>query len=89
MYVVYDTEGVSVSPVYGVFTTLEKANEAIEILVEETVETILSIPFAESGVTEADRDWLIKDTKNSFAIQVLHNGINKIHCYSDIESSLV
>lgn len=89
LYVVYDIDGVSSTPVYGVFTSRRKAFEAIDEIVLKCVNDMLADDPKETGLTEEDRYWLIKDTKSSFAVQVLHNGIDAIHYNCDIESPLV
>ena len=78
LYVVYDADLASECPVYGVFTSLDRAEEAIEQLVAKEVDAILAAPAKETGVTEDDREWLLKDTKRSFAIQILEQGINAL-----------
>ena len=37
LYIVYDYDGVNTTPVYGVFTSMEKAIEACKDLVEDMV----------------------------------------------------
>ena len=86
LYVVYDSEGANEPPCYGVFISRRDAIEAIDKLTHDFVEEILAAPVEETGVTENDRDWLIKDTRKSFAIQILHNGIDSLHYQCDIES---
>lgn len=89
LWVVYDFDGASSNPVYGVFTSRTKAFEAIEEITMRCVEDMLADDPKETGLSEDDRSWLIKDTKRSFAVQVLHNGIDTIHYSCDIESPLV
>ena len=89
LYVVYNTNGVESTPVYGVFTSRRKAFEAIDEIVLKCVNDMLADDPKETGLSEDDRSWLIKDTKSSFAVQVLHNGIDAIHYSCDIENPLV
>ena len=89
LWVVYDIEGASSYPIYGVFTSRRKAFEAIEEITMRCVEDMLADDPKETGISEDNRSWLIKDTKRSFAVQVLHNGIDTIHYSCDIESPLV
>lgn len=89
LYVVYDADGASSNPVYGVFTSRAAAFQAIDEIVLRCVNDMLADDPKETGLTEYDRSWLIKDTKSAFAVQVLHNGIDKIHYSCDIESPLV
>lgn len=89
LWVVYDIDGASSNPVFGVFTSRRKAFEAIEEITMRCVEDMLADDPKETGLSEDDRSWLIKDTKRSFAVQVLHNGIDTIHYSCDIESPLV
>lgn len=77
IFVVYDVSN-SVSPVCGVFTTRQKANSAIDKMVIEFVDKCLAEPREETGLTEDDREWLIKDTYKSFEIQVINEGLNEI-----------
>lgn len=86
LYIVYDSEGVHNPPCYGVFSSYEEAKKIIDKLTEDYVEEILAAPAKETGVTEDDREWLIKNTRKSFAIQILHNGIDAIHYHCNIES---
>ena len=88
LYIVYDADGASEAPVYGVFTSRRRAFEAIDEIALRCVEDMLANDPKETGVTEEDRDWLIKDTKNSFAVQVLSN-VNVIEYNSDIRRPLV
>lgn len=82
LYVVYDASGASEPPVLGVFDSEEAARDAITEIVMEFVEMCLAEPAEETGLTENDRLWLIKDTYKSFGIQVLENGLNSIHTQS-------
>ena len=86
LYVVYDLDGANNPPCHGVFISRDEAVAAIDKMAHEYVEEILAAPVEETGVTENDRDWLIKDTRKSFAIQILHSGINAIHYRCDTES---
>ena len=86
LYIVYDIDGANNPPYHGVFTSHDEAVAAIDKMAHEYVEEILAAPVEETGVTEDDREWLIKDTRKSFAIQILHNGIDAIHYHCDIES---
>ena len=85
LYVVYDVEGVSNPPVYGVFDSKEAAEEACETIVNLVVEECLAEDSAESGLNrEIDEAWLRKDCRSSLAIQILDSGINKIHLSSEV-----
>lgn len=76
LYIVYDADGVSESPVFGVFTSEEKAKAAMEEIVMKCVEDCLADDPKESGLTEDDREWLIRDTRRAFDIQILYNDLD-------------
>lgn len=82
LYIVYDYDGVNSTPVYGVFTSMEKAVEACKDLVEDMVCDCLAEDPKESGLDrEYDEEWLRKDCLRSLAIQVINNGLDtKNYC---------
>ena len=87
LYVVYDADGVSEPPVYGVFTSYDEAVKGCDWLVERMVADCLAEDPKESGIDpDIDMDWLIKDCRRSLAIQTITSGLNKIELISDIES---
>ena len=86
IYIVYDGDGVSEAPVYGVFTSYESAIKACDWLVERMVAECLAEDPKESGLDpEIDREWLIKDCQRSLAIQTIASGINKVELASKIK----
>ena len=86
LYIVYDYDGVNSTPVYGVFTSLEKAVAACKEIVEDMVCDCLAEDPKESGLNkEYDEDWLRGDCLRSLGIQVLSYGADKIHYNSTIE----
>ena len=86
LYVVYDADRASETPVYGVFTSYESAAKGCDWLVERMVSQCLAEDPKESGIDqELDKQWLIKDCRNSLAIQTISAGINKIELVSEIK----
>ena len=85
IYVVYDIDGASEAPVYGVFTSYESAVKACDWLVEQMVAQCLAEDPKESGIdAEIDKEWLIKDCQRSLAVQAIASGINKVELVSKI-----
>lgn len=85
LYIVYDADGVHEPPVYGVFDSKEAAEAACETIVNLIVEECFAEDPVESGLDEEiDKEWLRKDCRSSLGIQVLDNGINKIHLSSEV-----
>lgn len=86
LYIVYDADGVSEPPVYGVFTSYEDAVKACDWIVEQLVAECLAEDPVESGLdAETDRKWVEKDCRRSLAIQVISTGVNKVEFVSKIE----
>ena len=73
LYVLYDADGASTTPVYGVFTSYDYAEDAANELCIKWVDEILAEPAEETGLTADDRDWLIKDCRKSLAIQIVED----------------
>ena len=73
LYAIYDADGVSDAPIYGIFTSMDKANEACDSIVKRMAEESLAEDQKESGITADDYDWLIKDCRSSLAIQIVDN----------------
>lgn len=78
MYVVYETESAGIPPCRGVFASRKEAEKAVDVLVELAVAEILAAPAEETGLTENDREWLIEDTRKTFGIQAVYEGMNYI-----------
>ena len=76
LYMVYDLDGVHEPPSYGIYSTEVKAREAIEKLVNEIVDEIMADDPRVTGLEAGDRDWLVRDTRRAFAMQVLEGGID-------------
>ena len=71
LYVLYDGDGVNEGPVYGVFSSYDKALKAIEWEAVKMVNEMLRNNDPEdSGIDESDRSYLLKDCKASFAIYI-------------------
>lgn len=86
IYIVYDADGASETPVYGVFTSYESAVKGCDWFVERMVAQCLAEDQKESGIDpELDKQWLIKDCRNSLAIQTIVSGINKIELVSEMK----
>lgn len=86
LYVLYDADGVNEGPVYGVFSSYDKALKAIEWEAVKMVDEMLRDNDPEdSGIDESDRGYLLKECKASFAIQCLYGGIDRIGCKSKIK----
>ena len=85
IFVVYDLDGCNQPPAYGVFTTLERARSAIEALTQSAVRGLFAAPVEETGLTEDDRPRIERETRESFGIQVLKNGINGLHYLEEIK----
>ena len=73
---VYDLDGVHEPPSLGIYSTEAKAREAIDKLVEEIVNDAMADDPRITGLEAGDRDWLVRDTRHSFAIQVIEGGID-------------
>lgn len=85
LYIIYNADGVHEPPVYGIFDSEMAAEEACETIVNLMVEECLAEDPIESGLDrEIDEAWLRKECRNSLGIQVLDNGINKIHLSSEV-----
>jgi hypothetical protein len=86
IYIVYDSDGASETPVYGVFTTYELAIKACDWLVDRMVAECLAEDPKESGLDEeTDKEWLIKDCRRGLAIQTIASGINRVELASEIK----
>ena len=86
LYIIYDADGVSEPPVYGVFTSYENAVKACDWLVDRMVEECLAEDPEESGLdAEIDKEWLIRDCRRCLAIQTIASGINKVELISEIK----
>lgn len=79
LYVLYDTEGASTNPIYGVFTSYDYAAQAADELCIKWTDEMLAEPSEETGLTADDRDWLIKDCRKSLAIHIVED-IDKVFC---------
>ena len=79
LYILYDADGVHEAPVYGVFTSYDAAEKGANMLVEKMVKDCLAEDPKESGIDpEYDMDWLIRDCRESLAIQILEDGLNSV-----------
>ena len=79
LYVLYDAEGVNADPVYGVFTSYDKAKEALDKVVKKMVEECLAVDPAESGLDpDIDRNWLEWECRNSLAIDIIDEGLDSL-----------
>ena len=86
LYIVYDAEGASEPPVFGVFTSMDKAIEGCKEIVETLVKECLAEDPKESGLDkEYDEAWLRKDCLRSLGIQVHDLGLDKVSYISTIE----
>jgi hypothetical protein len=79
LYVLYDAEGASEAPIYGVFTSYDYAEDAANELCIKWVDEALAEPAEETGLTADDRDWLIKTCRKSLAIQMIED-IDRVFC---------
>ena len=79
LYIIFDRDAVNEGPVYGVYSSYEKALSACEWIVNHMVEDMLRDNAPEdSGFTENDKSMLKKDCRESLAIQCLYHGLDKI-----------
>lgn len=79
LYILYNTEGINEDPVYGVFTSYDKAKEALDKVVEKMVEECFAVDPAESGLDpDIDRNWLEWECYNSLAIEIINGGLDSI-----------
>ncbi len=69
LYVLYDAEGASSKPVYGIFTDFEFAVQAKKDLAIKWADEMLADDPTETGLDASDRDWLIKDCERIIGIQ--------------------
>lgn len=79
LYVLYDADGASTAPVYGIFTEYDYAEEAANDLCIKWANEILAEPVEETGLTADDGEWLIKDCRKSLAIQIVED-IDRVFC---------
>lgn len=79
LYVLYDAEGISKNPIYGVFTDYDYAVQAKKDLAIKWTDEILAGDSAETGVDASDRDWLIEQCKSVIGIQMIED-IDKVFC---------
>lgn len=79
LYVLYDAEGTSTNPIYGVFTSYDYAEDAANALCVKWANKILAEPVEETGLTENDKEWLIKDCRKSLAIHIVED-IDRVFC---------
>lgn len=77
LYVVYDAEGVHSCPVYGVFTSMDAAEDACDQLTEKFVKECFAVDPKESGlVPEYDKHFVTKQCRQSLAIQIIEKGLD-------------
>ena len=79
LYILYDAEGASTKPIYGVFTSYDYAEDAANDLCVKWANEILAEPVEETGLTENDKEWLIKDCRKSLAIHIVED-IDRVFC---------
>lgn len=78
LYILYDND-YSEQPVYGVYSTLEKAQAAKQIYVNAEVDRILKDESQDHGLdpnNPQDVEWLREDTANLYRIQKLEKNID-------------
>ena len=79
LYVLYDADGVSEKPIYGVFTEYDFAIQAKKDLAIKWADESLAGDPVETGLDTNDRDWLIKDYESAIGIQAIED-IDKVFC---------
>lgn len=73
LYILYDADGVSSNPIYGVFTSEDKVNKAANTLARQMTKECLEVDIKESGLTIEDYPLVFKDIRESFGIQTIDN----------------
>lgn len=73
LYILYDADGVSSNPIYGVFTLEDKVNKAANILAKQMTKECLAVNPIESGLTIEDDPLIFKEIRESFGIQTIDN----------------
>ena len=76
-YLLYDKELASEGLFYGLFDDIDKAVEAKNELSERFADECLAEAPEESGLTFADRGWLVDECKNSIGLIEIQS-LNKI-----------
>ena len=71
LYVLYDAEGTSKNPIYGVFTDYDYAVQAKKDLAIKWTNEILAGDPAETGLDASDRGWLLAQCKSVIGIQAI------------------
>ena len=79
LYVLYDAEGTSKNPIYGVFTDYDYAVQAKKDLAIKWTNEILAGDPAETGLDASDRGWLLAQCKSVIGIQMIED-IDKVFC---------
>ena len=79
LYVLYDADGVSDKPIYGVFTEYDFAIQAKKDLAIKWADESLADDPVETGLDANDRDWLIQDCESAIGIQAIED-IDKVFC---------
>ena len=72
-YLLYDKELASEGLFYGLFDNIDKAVTAKTQLSERFADECLAESPEESGLTFADRGWLVEECKNSIGILEIEN----------------
>ncbi len=78
IYVVYDLEGASDKPIYGVFQFRNLAEAACRVKAKEWANELLAADPKETGLSEEDRPWVEQQCLDAFGIQEL-DSINKLY----------
>lgn len=87
IYIVFDLDQASSVPVYGVFTSMDKALEACEKIAEDLVKECLAVDPEESGIeTKEDIENVKQECLCSLGIQIINEGINEIRWASELRT---
>lgn len=78
-YVIYDKEGASTNPIYGIYNDRDAAEAAIDRLAEKFTDDCFKEDPVESGLCAGDRPWVLRQCRDSLAIQ-------EIKIMNDIEA---
>ena len=79
LYIIYDADGGSNEPVYGIYDSKEKLEKGKKELIEAWVKDVLSQDSKITGIDSSDpmdMKWLRKDIENSLNVQEFNGNIN-------------
>jgi hypothetical protein len=71
LYVLYDKDGASIPPIFGVYDSLEAVNTAMTVIAGKMTDECLAGDPSETGLDESDRAWVFRECRDSLGVQYL------------------